>query len=45
MLTSKMVKEAAFAAGADICGIGTMDRLEGVPEVFDPRKMFPNAKV
>ena len=44
MLTSKMVKEAAFAAGADICGIGTMDRLEGVPEVFDPRKMFPNAK-
>lgn len=44
MLTSKMVKEAAFAAGADICGIGTMDRLEGVPEVFDLRKMFPNAK-
>ncbi len=44
MLTSKMVKEAAFAAGADICGIGTMDRLDGVPAEMDPRKMFPNAK-
>ena len=44
MLTSKMIKEAAIAAGADLCGIGPMDRFEGAPVEMDPRYLFPEAK-
>ena len=44
MLTSKMIKEAAFAAGADLCGIGSMERFEGAPREMDPRYLFPDAK-
>ena len=44
MLTSKMIKEAAFEAGADKCGIGPMSRFEGAPPEMDPRNLFPTAK-
>ncbi len=44
MLTSQMIKEAALAAGADLCGIGSMDRFEGAPKEMDPRYLFPEAK-
>ena len=44
MLTSQMIKEAALAAGADLCGIGNMDRFEGAPPDMDPRYLFPEAK-
>lgn len=44
MLTSKMIKEAALAAGADLCGIGSMDRFDNAPELFNPQKLFPEAK-
>ena len=44
MLTSEMIKEAALAAGADMCGIGSMDRFEGAPREMDPRYIFPEAK-
>ena len=44
MLTSEMIKEAALAAGADMCGIGSMDRFEGAPREMDPRFIFPEAK-
>ena len=44
MLTAKMVKEAALACGADVCGIGSMDRFEGAPLDSDPRYLFPEAK-
>lgn len=44
MLTSEMVKRAALAAGADICGIGDMARFEGAPKEMDPRYLFPEAK-
>lgn len=44
MLTSAMIKEAALAAGADLCGIGSMDRFEGAPKEMDPRYLFPEAK-
>ena len=39
-----MIKEAALAAGADMCGIGSMDRFEGAPREMDPRFIFPEAK-
>ena len=44
MLTSKMIKEAALAAGADICGIGPMSRFDGAPDEMNPQKLFPEAK-
>jgi ferredoxin len=43
-LTSQMVKEMALSMGADICGIGSMDRFEGAPKNSDPRYLFPEAK-
>ena len=38
------VKEAALEAGADVVGIGSMDRFEGAPMEFDPRHIFPEAR-
>ena len=43
-LTADMVKQAAWAAGADICGIGSLDRFAGAPKEMDPRYLFPEAK-
>jgi len=42
-LTSQ-IKAAALRAGADLVGIGSMDRFEGAPKEFDPRYIFPEAK-
>ena len=44
MLTAKKVKEFAKKCGADIVGIGSMDRFEGAPKEMDPRYIFPEAK-
>ena len=44
MLTSQMIKEAALAAGADICGIAPVSRLRGAPDEMNPKFLFPEAK-
>jgi len=44
MLTSEAVKRFALECGADIVGIGSMDRFEGAPKECDPRYIFPDAK-
>ena len=44
MLTSKMIKEAAFAAGADLCGIAPISRMSGAPDEMNPKFLFPNVK-
>jgi len=44
MLTSEKVKKAAKEAGADLCGIASMDRFEGAPKQQDPRYIFPEAE-
>jgi len=44
MLTSKKVKQYAKMCGADLVGIGSMDRFEGAPKEMDPRYIFPEAK-
>ena len=44
MLTSEMIKKAALEAGADLCGIGSMDRFDGAPKEMNPRYLFPEAK-
>ena len=44
MLTSEMIKRAAYEAGADKCGIAPMSRFEGAPPEMDPRYLFPEAK-
>jgi len=45
MLTTKKIKEYALQAGADVVGIGAMERFEGAPREMDPRYIFPEAKV
>lgn len=44
MLTSKMIKDAAYDAGADMCGIAPMSRFDGAPDEMNPQKLFPEAK-
>ena len=44
MLTSKMIKEAAYAAGADKCGIAPISKLSGAPDEMNPKFLFPEAK-
>ena len=44
MLSSKKIKEAALAAGADICGIAPMSRFSGAPDEMNPQFLFPEAK-
>ncbi len=44
MIKSKELKDFAKKAGADLVGIGSMDRYEGAPIQSDPRYIFPEAK-
>jgi epoxyqueuosine reductase len=44
MLTSENVKKFAQGQGADLVGIGSMDRFEGTPAGHDPRFKAPLAK-
>jgi len=44
MLTSRKVKQFAKKCGADLVGIGSMDRFEGAPKQMDPRYIMPEAK-
>lgn len=44
MLSAKVVKEFARKCGADIVGIGSMDRFDGAPKEMDPRYIFPDAR-
>lgn len=43
-LTAEDVKAYAKECGADLVGIGSMDRFEGAPKQMDPRYIFPDAK-
>ena len=44
MLSSKLIKEAALSAGADLCGIAPMSRFDGAPDEMNPKFLFPEAK-
>lgn len=44
MITSEQIKKAARAQGADIVGIGSLDRYEGAPKQMDIRQIMPGAK-
>jgi ferredoxin len=43
-LLAEQVKRVARESGADIVGIGSMDRFEGAPKQHDARYIFPEAK-
>lgn len=45
MLDAARLKKFAKECGADLVGIAPMDRFEGAPKQFDPRYIFPDAKV
>jgi len=44
MISSKLIKEAALAAGADVCKIAPMSRFNGAPDEMNPQFLFPEAK-
>ena len=44
MISSKLIKEVALAAGADACGISPMSRFDGAPDEMNPQFLFPEAK-
>ena len=44
MLTSEMIKNAAYEAGADKCGIAPISRFEGAPKEMNPKFLFPGVK-
>ncbi len=44
MCTSREIKKFAKEYGADLVGIGSMDRYEGAPAQMDPRYIMPEAK-
>ena len=44
MITAKQVKEAALRLGADIVGIGSIDRWKDAPAQMDPKLIMPRAK-
>ena len=43
-LTAEMVKKAAYDLGADLVGIGSIDRWKDVPENENPLSIMPRAK-
>jgi len=43
-MDAKEVKEYALESGADVVGIGNIERYEGAPLQFDPRQIMPEAK-
>jgi epoxyqueuosine reductase len=43
MLNTSDFKNFARSCGADLVGIGSMDRFEGAPKEMDPRYIFPEA--
>ena len=44
MITSQQIKEAAKQMGADIVGIGSIDRWSTAPIQMDPKQIMPRAK-
>lgn len=44
MITSQDIKAAAKRLGADIVGIGSIDRWSTAPSQMDPKQIMPNAK-
>lgn len=44
MLTAEMVKDRARQMGADVVGIGNIERWAGAPIQMDPRQVMPEAR-
>ena len=44
MLSTKKLKSFARKCGADLVGVGSMERFEGAPKEMDPRFVFPEAE-
>jgi len=40
----KYIKEFALSLGADVCGIGSIDRFANAPTGFSPKDIFPECK-
>ena len=45
MLDSKSIKEMAFALGADLCGIASIDRFDNAPKGYHPLDVLPTCNL
>lgn len=43
-MTSREVKELAYALGAELCGVASLDRFSGAPEGYHPRDVWPGCR-
>lgn len=44
MLTAQEIKQIASGLGADLCGIGSIERWEGSPRQMDPKQIMPECR-
>ncbi|MEN2776817.1 hypothetical protein ABCY62_17510 [Acetivibrio clariflavus] len=40
----RAIKELAYQLGADVCGVGSIDRFENAPTGFSPLDLFDKCK-
>ena len=43
-MDSDYIKKLAYSLGAEVCGIGSLDRFEAAPKGFHPLDIYPEAK-
>ena len=44
VMDSNYIKEMAYSLGADVCGIGSIDRFKEAPKGFHPLDIYSEAK-
>lgn len=43
-MDSNYIRNLTYSLGADVCGIGSIDRFEEAPKGFHPLDIYPEAK-
>ena len=44
MIQKEKLRQRILSMGVDLCGFGNVERMEGAPEGFKPRDVYPDAK-
>lgn len=43
MISTQEIKKQAISSGADLCGVASIDRFSGLPDISNPAKILPNS--